>query len=543
MLTRQIGLLLAALILSVCSPNRLDGQDQPAIRSRVVLVPLDVRVVDRNGDPVTDLTASDFTVYENGVRQEIAHFLLLSLVGGGDRNPSHVPDDHPLAAAATSHRTFLLVLGRGNLNAPTHALDALIDFVRQRLTPTDRVGVVAYLRTSEPTTDHAATIRFLERYRELHQGIEERIATRRFKDPLGPLDSETQSRIRSFFAVGDIPPFNELPGASTMRRSKFASWVYLRWAIFNLRRVTGEKHVILIAEDPLPLFRINENPNGNIFVKLSNEARVALSYIHTGGVSGMTTTGPTRALGPRVSGRLPSIADGNFFAPTDHRVLAQHTGGTASYYSQATEPLDRLERASRFQYVLGYYPTVSASAEIQRTIRVVVNRKDVTPQYRHGYRLASSVDDEKDLNQTVAEYRIATELQRLAEANTYSRFPAAAAPLRLTTKNIAGVNGTDAVQVSLSFNPGYSFVNEGESTQATFHVVVVLDDADDVPVGELRQAIPLTLSAGELAQAKNKWIEFDVKVPVKGKPARVRAALYDAENDRLISNISHLRDQ
>ena len=112
-----------AIVLVVCAPAAILGQTQPPIRSKVVLVPLDVRVVDRNGDPVRDLAAADFTVYEDGVRQEIAHFLPLSLTGS--EGVARLADDHPLAAESTSQRTFILVLGTGDINAPGKGLDGL----------------------------------------------------------------------------------------------------------------------------------------------------------------------------------------------------------------------------------------------------------------------------------------------------------------------------------------------------------------------------------------------------------------------------------
>src|SRR5688572_21857256 len=86
---------LPLLQLLLCLPAVVGAQTQQPIRSGIVLVPLDVRVVDRDGNPVTDLTAADFTVYENGIRQEIAHFLPMSL---GDRD-ERLDEAHPLAAA------------------------------------------------------------------------------------------------------------------------------------------------------------------------------------------------------------------------------------------------------------------------------------------------------------------------------------------------------------------------------------------------------------------------------------------------------------
>jgi hypothetical protein len=37
-------------------------------------VPVDVRVLDKNNKPVTDLKRADFTVYENGVAQKLDYF-------------------------------------------------------------------------------------------------------------------------------------------------------------------------------------------------------------------------------------------------------------------------------------------------------------------------------------------------------------------------------------------------------------------------------------------------------------------------------------
>ena len=43
-------------------------------RDHLTLVPLDVRVTDRNGLPVTDMKQEEFVILENSVRQKIGHF-------------------------------------------------------------------------------------------------------------------------------------------------------------------------------------------------------------------------------------------------------------------------------------------------------------------------------------------------------------------------------------------------------------------------------------------------------------------------------------
>ena len=50
------------------------AQDEDPIRVESSIVRLNVGVVDKRGRPITDLTKTDFTVFEDGVRQEIAKF-------------------------------------------------------------------------------------------------------------------------------------------------------------------------------------------------------------------------------------------------------------------------------------------------------------------------------------------------------------------------------------------------------------------------------------------------------------------------------------
>ena len=69
-----VAFLGAAAALAGQQPPISKPADQPTFRSSVTTVPIDVRVVDSDGNPITDLDAGDFTVIENGVRQQIRHF-------------------------------------------------------------------------------------------------------------------------------------------------------------------------------------------------------------------------------------------------------------------------------------------------------------------------------------------------------------------------------------------------------------------------------------------------------------------------------------
>jgi len=89
------ALLVFPLILYlVAGPNLLTAQQPPAdvpsitIRANTRMVVVDVVVKDKKGQPVTGLTASDFTVEENGKKQKIATF---TPPGGGQAARQPLP--------------------------------------------------------------------------------------------------------------------------------------------------------------------------------------------------------------------------------------------------------------------------------------------------------------------------------------------------------------------------------------------------------------------------------------------------------------------
>ena len=71
MSSRKAVFLLSIISLAVAAAV---AQDDDPIRVDSSIVRLNVGVVDQRGRPITNLTRADFTVYEDGVKQEIASF-------------------------------------------------------------------------------------------------------------------------------------------------------------------------------------------------------------------------------------------------------------------------------------------------------------------------------------------------------------------------------------------------------------------------------------------------------------------------------------
>jgi VWFA-related protein len=156
------------------------GQQAPSFRSGVTAVPIDVRVVGKDGRPVTDLKKEDFTILENGVPQTIAHFSPQILVADAPRPGLRArPDVQPFDPSPQSHRVFLIVLGSSALGDPRRhpeTLNALIHFVRDSLLPQDQVALLAYNRATDFTADHEKIARLLESFRRSEAGARAALA-------------------------------------------------------------------------------------------------------------------------------------------------------------------------------------------------------------------------------------------------------------------------------------------------------------------------------------------------------------------------------
>jgi len=158
-----------AIASGLCLAPLLAQQRQVpgAFRGRVVLVPVDIRVLDRDGNPVTNLTQDDFTIFENDVPQRIGHFSTQAFTAAPPGvNVTPVLRRNPgLETTPVTYRTFLIVLGRGRLKEPANGMDAIIEMVRSRLLPQDQIGVLAYNRAYGLTTDRGGVLRLLESFR------------------------------------------------------------------------------------------------------------------------------------------------------------------------------------------------------------------------------------------------------------------------------------------------------------------------------------------------------------------------------------------
>jgi VWFA-related protein len=498
------------------------------IRTGVILVPLDVRVIDRDGNPVTDLTASDFTILEDGVPQQISYFVKQS-----PDAPAAIEPGSPLSDAVVTHRTFLFVLGRGQLNAPVKAIDALIDFIRTKTLPSDRIGVLAFQRATPLTTNHDLVVRLLEHFRDRHSSIDQHIANLSLRASGAIwLSPKTRETIDDFFDLPGLPAVQYLPGGEGTLRFPFDNSTYLLNGIEYLRLLPGEKHLVLISERPLPLGGVHGRPDDHPFMRLATGARVALSFINTGGVPGQ----------PMWRGRLILSAGSQpLLEAGDHRILTQQTGGgMTAFYRDAAQALARFDRGTRFQYLLAYYPTDTTSDSRNRTIQVLVMRPGVTIQYRHGYQVRPLPGSPDEIRKSITEGRIADILSSLQRSErTVRRLP------KLAANVITSSTGEMQVKVHASFDASrVMFEKRGDAFVGDIDMAVAVDGANGEPLVQKIERLAFEFSAGDYARlhgSRREFLEASITLEVEGEPEYLRVVLFEYESNWFSAQTAPLR--
>lgn len=529
----------AGPVAAQSSQTRVPG----TFRSNVTMVPLDVRVLDENGRPVTDLQADDFTVLEDGVPQAIRQFSRLQLqaapvaVGQG---PIFRTAAEP-EAAPQNHRVFLLVLGRGRLQGPSKGLDALIEFVERRLLPQDQVAVIAYNRATDFTTDRQPILEVLSRFKAGNDLIESKLE-HWYSGPPGNSDDRlpehVQPLIDDLFAGPHATRFRQIPPGRIADARRLAAGFergaaqaesagiegfdnYVSSALATrqdlgsiytgieyLRFIDGEKRLIYISTDGLFLPSVEDDLS---LAAVASDARVAIDTIQTGGL--YADPPGLRSLSER-SWR-------HTWAISAIRNVSGHTGGRAYAYRYADEALEEIDHATRTGYLLGYVPENLLQDGAFRRIEVKVARKGTRVLYRRGYYARAQLIP-YDRRQFMTFSRVLSA----------AAFPQKIDDIRLdldARKSAAesaelAVRGTiDAGRVVLE--------RKGSMHAGRLEVALFALDRRNRLLGERWFSLDLSFNEAEHQGILRDGIPLDLRVPVRGEVMHVKAVIYDFAAD------------
>jgi VWFA-related protein len=405
-----LALALVASARPTAQPPPAPQPGTPIFRSGVDLVELDLRVVDARGAAISDLTAADLEVRENGVAQRIEDLVRVSLPlpSTAAVRPSAVADDVAANYGAADARVYVLVLddlhvdGRRTLETRRLA-HALIDRV---MGPSDQVAVLfASGRTdaAQPFTANRA---------RLSEAIDHFVGRK-----LRSATLERQEVYNQFFRGNrGRPRPQDLRDTADQERSANAQAMLrtLATATTMLGRIERRRKAVLLlsegldydvsglsSEIGLPSSGVSMTPGplvtgldgGTIgralgqAVAVASRANVTFYTIdpRAGDVSDDIGQLQAPPEDPSLRINAQSINSEKLDAQTTLRGLATQTGGTAFLAGGDVSRFDRIARESSEYYLLRYYPSEPLVRGEFREVSVSVRRAGARVSARRGY--------------------------------------------------------------------------------------------------------------------------------------------------------------
>jgi VWFA-related protein len=384
------------------APPETEAPSQPTFRTTVELVELTVVATGKDGQFVGDLTAGDFQIFDEGVRQTISAFAKVDIplppeparsgatpAAGSIGAPALPIEDVASSSLHPDARLFVLVLDDLHVSAERtqRVRTSARQFVERYISPEDLVAIVLPSGRKDMllgfTHDRARLFAVIDQFQgqKLRSATYERDVDKRFgggaamRDGRDPSDGERAYRARvSMTTLADVSTL--LVGTQGRRKSL----LYFSEGIdYNVADVMGTvqryasevthtiEHALSTAiRTNVALYAID--PRG---LATTDSDAVEMPIYAERTVTDLTEPGRGGELGQSIRGL---------------RDLAEPTGGFAA---TDTNTLDaafaRIVRENSTYYVLGFQPSKRASGGAFRKLDVRVTTAGVTLATRRGY--------------------------------------------------------------------------------------------------------------------------------------------------------------
>jgi VWFA-related protein len=512
-------------VASVAATRRSTWEPQGVQeRAALDLVPVNVRVIDRAGKPVTDLKQADFTLLEDSVPQQVRHFSLETLTPAPSQPGAAPVVREGISLTPQRHRIFVFALGLGRLEEPHKAITALLQFVRTRLLPQDQVAVFAYDRALPFTTDHQKVAETLERFKRSHEDIAFEIGQQFGPTGMAPLygarvlSKKLQTKIdEMMFGKGAKPAepvAEEVLDAKAFGRFSLDDFMSgcartlqdqanLRALIEYLRYFEGEKHLLFVTEKWM-LWPTEENDR--TLAAAANDGRVSIHTLQVGGL-------PAPEAGKEIEATLQQAMSFKSL-----RLIASLTGGLSTITEPSQPALERTDEVTRSSYLLGYQPSNAAWDGRDRTITVSVNRPQVTVLFRHGYTRSSQVPGFDPRGFVTSDRLLAAGNFRREVSDIKVR-----ASLSLRPGSLAVEGKIELARVKLDIVDG---TRVGMLNVAVFCLNGVME-----PVGSHADKIVLKLTEDQYKRALKDGLPYLIQFPMIRSTKHIRFIVYDYGSD------------
>ena len=390
-------------------PPPEEQPQQPSFRAEINVVRVDVIVTDRDGNPVTDLQADDFEVFEDDTLQTIDSFRLVHLTGTPEpgaepARPIRSGFDEEREAAREDVRLFAIFFDDYHVRFENavRLREALINFISTQLGPLDMVSVMyplTPLDAVQMTRNHESIVAAIERF----EGRKYRYEPRNlFEQQYAEYPTSVVERIRNEVSLSGLRALvTHLGGLREGRKALIlVSEGYTNYVPPQLRDrnagVSGSGNPNQL--NPLAGDNSLEQTGAffadvNIMMELrdvfnaANRGNTAIYAVDPRGlaVSEFDLSQPT------ISNRTDARARRTTISTL--RTLAEETDGRAIVNQNEVGPgLRQMVRDSSTYYLIGYNSTQAPSDGKFHEIKVRVKRDGIRVRARKGY-WALTVDD------------------------------------------------------------------------------------------------------------------------------------------------------
>ncbi len=580
---------LLMVILSLFSCPSISGQtlsqqrqDDSPIRLGTTEVSLDIVVKDKKGRPVKDLTASDFEIYEDGVRQKVESFRLVVREATSAGNPGRKPEGvtvttPPPPRDKSSMGVIALVFDRLSPEARALAKKAGMAYADGSSANGDFAGVFSIdqsLRTIQSFTDSPELIKQAveratstststyasnnARVRDLSNrstALDQQISSQQSAAAAAGAARDGAGATAAGAAAGQAAAEQAFIEMETRIRENFealerdqqgfATINSLLAVITSMRNLPGRKTIIFFSEGlALPQSVQTKFPS---VINAANRANVSIYAIDSAGLrieSG--TAEAAREINSLASRRMQQTARGDDrgtqgpytkalernedLLRLDPRSglgqLADQTGGFLIHdTNDLVAGLRRIDDDMHAYYLLSYIPKNGDLNGQFRHINVKLNRPNLDAQTRKGYYAIESVGQLPVLDYEAQ--ALAAALNRRSNSNSFS---VRAAALDFATSNRPGLTLILAEAPLSAFTLAPS--NDKKSYNADFSIIALIKDQSNQVIQKLSQHYPLSGPIDKLDAAKKGDVLFYRELQLQPGRYTVELIAYDASNGK-----------
>jgi VWFA-related protein len=421
------NLLLSCAIFLAAIPVHTQNKDpQKPDQDEVIkvtsnLVNFDVMVKDKKGKAITDLKAEDFSLFENGVQQNI-EFFDATLSGSKDqRKPAAISLTTERAGPVKQRNIISLVLDGQTTEGQhlKHVRDGMTKYIKERISDSDSVAVFAIsggLQLLQSfTDDKTKLIAAVEKAEGISSGsktseqrsINESMATLRDQISAGPTGAVQSNEGGSALAQALISQhileqYVQLRSTLSAQQTR-PVLAGLAAICEGLRSIPGKKTLVMFSQG----FVAPENLDWQVqsTINIANRANVTIYVIDSSGLTGGTPQSGALVPGSALSAisaatsqesRIRAGAGESVFDITRQEglnrqqdLLYRISGDTGGQFIKNTNDiaagLERIDEEIRSRYTLAYRSTDPNFEGSFRKVKVDVRRPDAKVVARSGY--------------------------------------------------------------------------------------------------------------------------------------------------------------